>query len=245
MVIYKATNIYTGLCYVGQTIQKVEKRIADHGRDPSGFFGNAIKKYGLESFSFEIIDSSARTVDELNFLERKYIKELNTIGPNGYNLQIGGLNSIVHKTTREKLSYSRHTPIDCKCIVTGITYSFRNISQVSTMNFCPKMVQNSLKYRGNLAHNFQWKYREDSFKEYSLGKDFKEFRRNFNDYKRSGYLSNRCKSVIGISIVDGHELRLEFMKDIEGLGGSYKHLGAILNGKRPYNPYKDYYWRFE
>lgn len=245
MIIYKATSKITGLVYIGQTIRKLKERIRCHKKDPSGYFGNAIEKYGIESFTFEVLDDTARTVDELNMLERKYIRELNTIRPHGYNLQIGGLNKIVHRSTLEKISYSRHTPIDCKCVVTGVTYSFRNINQVKNFGFCPKQVQNALKYRGRVNRGFIWKYRNDNFHEYDLGRDFVEYRRDIEDYIKKDKIYLPRKKIVGVSQEDGHILRLDFMKDIRVLDGSEKHLGDILNGRRPNNPYKNYQWYFE
>ena len=44
-----------------------------------------IEKYGLENFSFEILDS-AETPEELDRKHKKYIKKYNSIEPRGYNL---------------------------------------------------------------------------------------------------------------------------------------------------------------
>jgi hypothetical protein len=43
-----------------------------------------IEKYGLESFSFEIIDS-ASSQEELDRKQKEYIKKFNSLEPNGYN----------------------------------------------------------------------------------------------------------------------------------------------------------------
>jgi len=43
-------------------------------------------------------------MDELNISEDTYIKELNTLSPNGYNLLSGGDNRILHEETKEKIS---------------------------------------------------------------------------------------------------------------------------------------------
>ena len=45
-----------------------------------------IEKYGLKSFDFEILDS-APTKEELERKQKNYIKEYNSLEPNGYNLQ--------------------------------------------------------------------------------------------------------------------------------------------------------------
>ena len=59
MVIYKFENKINGKVYIGQTIQKLSKRISSH-KYPSGNkylpIDSAIRKYGIENFSITIID---------------------------------------------------------------------------------------------------------------------------------------------------------------------------------------------
>ena len=43
-----------------------------------------IEKYGLENFEFEILDS-ASSQEELDEQQLKYIKQYNSLEPNGYN----------------------------------------------------------------------------------------------------------------------------------------------------------------
>lgn len=58
-IIYKATNIVNGKCYIGQTIRKLQLRINSHfcltDKNDGITFHNAIKKYGKESFKWEKI----------------------------------------------------------------------------------------------------------------------------------------------------------------------------------------------
>jgi group I intron endonuclease len=94
MIIYKATNKITGKVYVGQTVLTLKKRIKSHldasrRKDQTIYFSLSLRKYGIENFIFEQIDS-AESVDELNDKEQKWIKDLNTLAPNGYNLTTGG-----------------------------------------------------------------------------------------------------------------------------------------------------------
>lgn len=94
-VIYKITNKINNKIYIGQSIN-YEKRIKEHiyarkneKKHLNQIIDIAIKKYGKENFSFEIIDKSESN-EETDFLERKYIKEYDCLVPKGYNLLKGG-----------------------------------------------------------------------------------------------------------------------------------------------------------
>jgi len=93
MIIYKATNKITGKIYVGQTTQPLEKRIKDHVKESKSNikrpFLLSIKKYGIDNFIFETIDSSSN-LDELNDKEIYWIDIYNSVTPNGYNITGGG-----------------------------------------------------------------------------------------------------------------------------------------------------------
>ena len=69
MVIYKFENKINGKVYIGQTIQKLSKRISSH-KYPSGNknlpIDAAIKKYGIENFSIT-------TMLRIDFLEKNRI----------------------------------------------------------------------------------------------------------------------------------------------------------------------------
>ena len=70
MHIYKFTHLETGRCYIGQTIQDPNQRrlehICDSKHTPRTYhFHNALKKYGEDAFSFEVI-AEASSLDELN-----------------------------------------------------------------------------------------------------------------------------------------------------------------------------------
>lgn len=90
-VIYKITCLVSGKIYVGKTKQKLEKRIAQHkfnSKKGSIGIGAAIRKYGLENFSVEVIETCP--LDQLNEREVFWICELDSKAPNGYNLTDGG-----------------------------------------------------------------------------------------------------------------------------------------------------------
>lgn len=102
-IIYITTNLKNGKQYVGQTIKKLSERISEHERIKKTLpFSRAIKKYGIENFKWF---SYSCPEEDLDWHERFLIKELNTLAPNGYNLDSGGhKNKHHHETTKEKIS---------------------------------------------------------------------------------------------------------------------------------------------
>ena len=49
-----------------------------------------MKKYGIEHFHYEILEDNILDKKELSEREKYWIKKLNTIRPNGYNIASGG-----------------------------------------------------------------------------------------------------------------------------------------------------------
>lgn len=103
--IYKITNLVNGKCYIGQTVGSIEARWKRHCSDSNKCpaIHNAILKYGIQNFQVEQIDT-ATSQEELNEKEAHWITTLNTISPNGYNLQNGGLREQLSQESCEKIS---------------------------------------------------------------------------------------------------------------------------------------------
>lgn len=90
--IYKITNNINGKLYIGQTIYPLSYRYTNHlsdARNGRGYaMASAIRKYGQNNFKIELVEECDE--DQLNDLEVKYIKQYNSVTPNGYNLTHGG-----------------------------------------------------------------------------------------------------------------------------------------------------------
>lgn len=100
-LIYKITSP-SGKSYIGQT-KKYNERIRAHvTRRDKHPLTNAIKKYGWESFKLEILMENLN-IDVANYWEEFYIRELDTLSPNGYNLHTGGRNHTVSEATRIRM----------------------------------------------------------------------------------------------------------------------------------------------
>src|SRR5690625_1604489 len=93
--VYCITNKVNGKLYVGITTKGYKNRFASHVRYSRQSRGscralyNAMRKYGQDAFSVELIDT-ASSFEEMNQLERMYIAQLGSLHPNGYNLTDGG-----------------------------------------------------------------------------------------------------------------------------------------------------------
>lgn len=92
--IYLVRNVLNGKGYVGLTTLPLKSRWDLHVQAArrglkETLLHQAIRKYGAESFTVESLEE-AETLDELNALERRYIRSLSTRAPGGYNLSAGG-----------------------------------------------------------------------------------------------------------------------------------------------------------
>lgn len=111
--IYLLRNLINGKGYVGQHRGvSVENRWRAHikaaGKRGCGLYVHrAIRRYGVESFSAEVIWSC--DVDALNEKEAYYIKKYNTFADDksGYNLTRGGASPKHSKQTKKKISEAR------------------------------------------------------------------------------------------------------------------------------------------
>ena len=95
--IYKLT-FPDGKCYVGQTknlLNRVNLYVRNHGHRSLSGVDSVISEFGLEDIEIDVLCRvvGMSEVEErlcLNILEIYYIKELNTLRPNGYNTSYGG-----------------------------------------------------------------------------------------------------------------------------------------------------------
>ena len=96
-LIYRITNLKNNKQYIGQTIQTLETRKQKHissSRNDKQLnysaIARAIRKYGEDSFRFEILEEGIDEKD-LDLKEIYYIQKYNTLTPNGYNITTGGI----------------------------------------------------------------------------------------------------------------------------------------------------------
>ena len=98
MYIYKTTNLINGKIYIGLSTKTVEESIGYYGSGK--LISKALKKWGKENFTKEIIESGIDDYETLCKLEIYYIEYYNSINE-GYNITRGGGGTIGHKHTKE------------------------------------------------------------------------------------------------------------------------------------------------
>ena len=138
-LIYKHTSP-SGKSYIGQT-NNYDRRCSEHQtRTACRAFHSAIKLYGWDNFSHEILHENL-TIEQANELEEQLIKEYNTLSPNGYNLKTGGLNSktcqeIVNKVAlaNKGKTRSQETRNKMSLVKKGKTHSQETLNKMSLAN---------------------------------------------------------------------------------------------------------------
>lgn len=103
--IYKITNIINDKIYIGYTNKGIENRLHKHYTNAiygiDTYFYRAIRKYGIENFKYECIDT-ANNISDIKNKEIYWINFYNSY-KNGYNMTTGGDGgNIVHQLSPEK-----------------------------------------------------------------------------------------------------------------------------------------------
>ena len=119
--IYKIENLINHKIYIGQSIH-IEQRWMEHCRASSNsLISKAIQKYGKENFSFQILEE-INTIEKLDELETKYIKDFNSLIPNGYNIMLNDDN--------EHHQFNKYDSSIFKEIIADIKYSSLSFDEI-------------------------------------------------------------------------------------------------------------------
>lgn len=93
-----------GKHYIGQTITSMKTRMRQHRNSPGcEALYNAIQKY--KKYTQKILIETDN--ENLDYHEKKFIEEMNTMVPNGYNIRSGGSDGTFGEETRLKMRNSR------------------------------------------------------------------------------------------------------------------------------------------
>lgn len=109
MIVYLIHNIVNGKYYVGWTSLSFRQRWkihCDSAKKETWHFSRAIKKYGADSFFYEIL-SVVESEQQAKQLEQLWILTLRSYDPQvGYNMTYGGESGLPNEEKRKNLSNS-------------------------------------------------------------------------------------------------------------------------------------------
>lgn len=95
-LVYKITNIVNGNQYIGKTSKTLEERWDTHmdtllydSKSRTRYLYRALNFYGIDKFTLAVVEDNI-SEDGINEREKFWIKTLNTLIPNGYNMTEGG-----------------------------------------------------------------------------------------------------------------------------------------------------------
>jgi hypothetical protein len=97
-IVYKASNIMNGKIYIGQTIRSLEQRKSAHAssaKQGSNLrFHQAIRKYGIDLFDFQILFES--DLESVRKKEEEFILQFDSTNfEKGYNARPGGCGGFI------------------------------------------------------------------------------------------------------------------------------------------------------
>ena len=161
--IYRVTNRVNGKVYIGQTVQTLKARKGDHiarsKRCPLYCFHNALKKYGADSFLWEII-CFCLSRDDADAKESKFIKVFNSKVPAGYNMTDGGEGTLgchPSEETKAKSSKAQKMYIQRtgKINFLGMKHTVESRAKISAAQTGKKRGPHSVEHRENIRKALQ------------------------------------------------------------------------------------------
>lgn len=156
--IYKFTSMTTGLSYIGQSID-IERRYKEHKRTDDGYsFHNAIKKYGWEDFSFEILEECKK--NDLGERERYWVSYYNSYY-NGYNETPGGEGSSYSGKKKPVVQY------DLNGNFIAIYESALDAERKLNINSKASNISRVCLRQAYESNGFQWRFLKDVANKYN------------------------------------------------------------------------------
>lgn len=155
MYLYEIKNLINDKKYIGIT-NDYKRRFREHcSKNKDSVISKAIKKYSKENFSFTVLKDGL-SIEEACNLEIKFIKEQNTLVPNGYNVSKGGTANVGTSNGKAKLTEKEVQYIkDHRNIPMYVLYEDFN-EKITYSTF--KKVYNDETYKDIVPHVEQYKY---------------------------------------------------------------------------------------
>lgn len=162
--IYKYQNLINGKVYIGQSMD-IDRRKREHLHvNKKGYycmpFHRALQKYGIEHFSFEVLEECLKT--DLNKREKYYIEKYKSYDKSlGYNIVEGGktvehMKDVVPVYQIDPVTGDVLKQFDSICDASE--YVFGDRSRGTTITRC-------CRKRGHLSGGYAWSYVDSYMKE--------------------------------------------------------------------------------
>lgn len=144
--IYKITNKINNKIYIGQSVDIID-RFRRHKRAKDDYIiHKAIRKYGVDNFTFEIIEECPR--EELDDKEKFWIKYYNSFSNNGYNMTPGGQGGAIPLNEKEVKQYS---------IAGEYIATFKSLKEAGRANnIDPRHISDCCLQKANTSKGYQW-----------------------------------------------------------------------------------------
>jgi len=269
-IIYIHRNIINNKVYIGSTIQRPDRRwrksgLSSYKNCPA--FYNALKRYGWKQFESQILEENI-LFNEISKKEEFYIKEFNSLAPNGYNtnnfvdgriefseetkLKISEARKKYYETLTEPLiapNRKEHkfiNDIECKhCIQCNQYYPLYEFGNDKNnwdnlMRYCR---QCWVKYNDQ----FRKRLSEDEMKKSYQSRTEKMRQSIINNYKnnpetRKKLSEARSKPIKGVHILTGETI--QFKSGLEAKANGFNNTN-IKKAMTKNKPYKEYMWFYE
>lgn len=191
--IYKITNLINKKVYIGQALD-IFHRWSKHSSAPTNsLIHQAIREYGIENFSFEIIEQCEK--DVLAEREKYWINYFNSYvkepGSHGYNMNEGGWENYTSPRANIIEQYDLQGNFIAEYPSTGIASQQTGIALRSIQHCCGNDSR-----KAQTAGGFQWKRKDDNkvitsiykrtnFEVLQIDKNTKEIIQKFNSPKEA------------------------------------------------------------
>jgi group I intron endonuclease len=196
-IIYKITNKINGKIYIGQTTKPLNERWRYHCSSYAcRALSTDIKIYGKENFLLEELNMCA-SLKEMNILEKFYIKLLNTLYPNGYNLKTGGAKSLPSEATKKKMKEAQNRPETIKKQVESHIGLHRTEEEKKKMGKIQEVVQMRPEVRDKKAKAMiGFKHTEEEKKKRSEAHKGNNYHTHIQWHFNRGMLNVECQHCI-------------------------------------------------
>lgn len=234
MGIYKITNLINGMCYIGQSTDIRKRWWAHKTKTFDTYLSRAIKKYGKENFSFELLRECS--IHELDELEKKYIHVFNSIRPNGYNLEGGGNKSkTVDRDVVERVASANRKPVSQYTLNGKFIKTYISIQEAANENrLTCSLISACLHGKQKMSGGYQWR----------LGKNKSTILPYKKNSDRYHHTKNRIRFAVNQYTKDGKYINtFDSASDVgKYLNKDYSSITACCKGnlKTAYG----YQWRY-